>query len=450
MQNQQYQQWKAVCMSISSSMNAGVAGLNANATRLSTISDNIANSSTYGYRRVNASFHSMVLSGSTSGMYSAGGVRTTTTRLIDQGGPLINTTNSTDIAVSGRGFLPVTSSVAVSNANGDLPLMLTSTGSFRPDATGMLRNETGMVLLGWPANIDGTMGSFPRDTVGGLEPVQINTNQYAGDPTGRISLGLNLPATATRPNSDGASHELSIEYFSSLGGAKLMNMTFTPTIDANGQTNEWSLTVTDSDNGDAVVGEYTLAFSDGLTDGGTIASVTQPAGGLGGAYNAATGAFSIDINGQPLEVTIGAPGETGGISQLSSSFAPVAINKDGAPVGELTGVVVDENGFLQAVYDQGYTRTIYQIPLIDVPNPNGLTSINNQAYQVSRESGAFFLWDAGDGPTGEVVGFALEESSTDVAAELTQMIRTQRAYSSNAKVIQTADEMLQETTNIKR
>lgn len=61
-----------------------------------------------------------------------------------------------------------------------------------------------------------------------------------------------------------------------------------------------------------------------------------------------------------------------------------------------------------------------------------------------------FLWDAGDGPTGDVVGYALEESSTDVAGELTQLIQTQRAYSSNAKVIQTVDEMLQETTNIKR
>ena len=60
------------------------------------------------------------------------------------------------------------------------------------------------------------------------------------------------------------------------------------------------------------------------------------------------------------------------------------------------------------------------------------------------------MWDAGDGPTGDVIGFAREESTTDVAGELTQLIQTQRAYSSNAKIIQTVDEMLQETTNIKR
>ena len=63
---------------------------------------------------------------------------------------------------------------------------------------------------------------------------------------------------------------------------------------------------------------------------------------------------------------------------------------------------------------------------------------------------SYFLWDASDGPTGDIVAFAREESTTDVAGELTAMIETQRAYTSNAKVIQTVDEMLQETANIKR
>ena len=92
-------------MTISSSLNASVAGLAANASRLATISDNIANSATYGYRRVQADFHSMVIA-STGGTYSAGGVRTTTQRLIDQGGALTSTANPTDLAVHGRGFLP--------------------------------------------------------------------------------------------------------------------------------------------------------------------------------------------------------------------------------------------------------------------------------------------------------------------------------------------------------
>lgn len=79
-----------------------------------------------------------------------------------------------------------------------------------------------------------------------------------------------------------------------------------------------------------------------------------------------------------------------------------------------------------------------------------MISLDGQTYMPSPESGNYFLWDAGEGPTGDIVAFAREESAVDVAGELTSMIRTQRAYSSNAKVIQTVDEMLQETTNIKR
>jgi len=110
-------------------------------------------------------------------------------------------------------------------------------------------------------------------------------------------------------------------------------------------------------------------------------------------------------------------------------------------------VEIDANGFLHAIYDSGFTRTIYQIPVVDVPNMNGLISLDNQAFQVSANSGPVFLWDAGDGPTGEMVGFAREESATDVAAELTQLIQTQRAYSSNAKIIQTVALSLAEATD---
>ena len=162
------------------------------------------------------------------------------------------------------------------------------------------------------------------------------------------------------------------------------------------------------------------------------------------------GTLALTVDGGPLEMTIGKPGDTNGLTQLSDTFAPTSITKDGSPVGNLTSVEIADNGYVTATYDTGFTRTIYQIPLVDVPNANGLTSLGNQTYQVSPDSGSFFLWDAGDGPTGTIEGFAREGSTTDVAAELTDLIQTQRAYSSNAKVIQTVDEMLQETTNIKR
>ncbi|MDN5567960.1 MAG: flagellar biosynthesis protein FlgE, partial [Paracoccus sp. (in: a-proteobacteria)] len=93
---------------------------------------------------------------------------------------------------------------------------------------------------------------------------------------------------------------------------------------------------------------------------------------------------------------------------------------------------------------------LYRIPVVNVSNPNGLVAMEGQAFKPSLSSGSFFLWDAGDGPTGAIAGYARESSTTDIAQELTNLITTQRAYSSNAKIIQTVDEMLQETTNIKR
>lgn len=435
-------------MSISSSLNAGVAGLAANATRLATISDNIANSGTYGYKRATTEFESMVINQARgAGVYSAGGVRASTTRLIEERGTLVSTSNSLDLAVSGRGMLPVIPSVTLDNQMGEQPLMMTTTGAFRTDSNGTLMTESGLVLLGWPANADGSIPVMPRDTVTGLEPVIVNANQTAGDPTTEMNLGVNLPAVGTEAGATGDALPLSVEYFGNLGTSETLDITFTPTVPASGASNEWTMIIKDSAQGGATIGEYVLTFDDTRGNGGTLAAVSVTSGG---AYDAATGSLALTVEGGPLTMTIGKIGYTNGLTQLSDSFAPTHITKDGSPVGNLTGVEVDENGYIKATYDTGFIRTVYQIPLVDVPNQNGLLSLDNQTFQVSPTSGSFFLWDAGDGPTGSIEGYAREGSTVDVAQELTNLIQTQRAYSSNAKVIQTVDEMLQETTNIKR
>lgn len=433
-------------MTISSSLNAGVAGLASNASRLASISDNIANSSTYGYKRVQTDFYSMV--SSTSGeSYTAGGVRTTTQRMIDERGALVSTTNATDLAVSERGMLPVTNLSDIEGGNGEPDMLLTTTGSFRTNSDGFLTTESGLVLLGWPAMSDGTIPSYPRDTSDGLEPIQINVNQFTGEPTTSISLGVNLPATSTDSTSDGEIEALSVEYFDNLGKSENIQITFEPLVPDDASSNTWTMVLQDTASADAIVGEYTLTFEDSRTAGGTLSSVTTISGG---DYDTSTGTFIINVAGGPLEIDIGMMGQNDGITQLSDQFAPVSISKDGQPVGNMTAVEVDSNGLVHANFDNGTTQVIYQIPLVDLPNPNGLTVLGNQTYQPSAESGSYFLWDAGDGPTGNIVSYAREESATDVANELTAMIETQRAYSSNAKVIQTVDEMLQETTNIKR
>ena len=434
-------------MTISSSLNAGVAGLNANANRLATISDNIANSSTYGYKRAQADFYSVVVHGDLSTAYSAGGVRSTSYRLIDEHGPLIGTANSTDLAIDGRGFMAVTTIDAVHRGTGDYPISLTTTGSFKADADGILRNPTGQVLMGWPANPDGTMGNFPRDTMKAMTPVKLDQNQYVSNPTTKMSLGANLPATATQAGANGLTNEMSVQYTGNLGTQETLHYTFTPSVPATGASNTWNMSITDTASGNAVIGEYTITFDSSQGSGGTLASVSTV---TGADYDPSTGVIPLAVGGGNVDLNIGAVGVTGGMTQLSESFAPIGKATNGTPVARLVGVNVDDNGFLHANYDQGFSKVIYQIPVVDVPNPNGLASHSDQTYQVSADSGPFYLWDSGDGPTGKIVGYSQEQSTTDVTSELTSLITTQRAYSSNVKVIQTVDEMLQETANLKR
>ena len=442
-------------MSISSSLNAGVSGLSANSTRLATIADNIANSGTYGYKRMTTEFDSLVVGASNkAGTYSAGGVTATTTRLIGENGPIVSTSNSMDLAVSGRGFLPVAETVDMNNLTND-SLRMTSTGAFYTDADGALRTESGLVLLGWPANADGTISTQARDTITGQEPVVINANQTAGDPTTTMNLGVNLPATSADGTGNGDAEALSVEYFGNLGTSETLDISFTPSPTA---PNTWTMVIRDSATADntataadeSILGEYTLVFDNTTQNGGTLASVT--ALGSSPAYDASTGALSLDVAEglQTISMTIGKIGDTNGLTQLSDSFSPTSITKDGSPVGNLASIEIDENGFIKATYDTGFIRTVYQVPLVDVSNQNGLISLDSQTFKVSSTSGSFYLWDAGDGPTGTVAGYSRESSTVDVAEELTNLIQTQRAYSSNAKVIQTVDQMYEETTNIKR
>lgn len=432
-------------MSISSAMNAGVSGLAANSSRLGTISDNIANASTFGYKRVETDFNALVV-GQGAGLYTAGGVRASTTRSVSQDGAIVTTSNALDLAMTGRGMLPVTT-LNDATGGGTPSLMMTRTGAFRPDAGGLLRTESGLVLMGWPTAADGSMPLVARDTSAALQPIRIESNRPVGDPTTQVSLGANLPATETLPTGSGDPLPLRVEYFGNLGTSESLDITFTPdTSDPTGMSNTWTVSISDSASDAAAnpISTFQVTFDDSQGAGGALLNV------VGGGYDPATGAIPLTVGGGNIELSIGVPGGASGLKQLAASFSPSNVVKNGSPVGQLVAVEVDPQGYVKATYDTGFVKALYKIPVIDVPNPNGLVAVEGQAFKTSPDSGGFFLWDAGDGPTGAIAGYAREASTTDIAQELTHLITTQRAYSSNAKIIQTVDEMLQETTNIKR
>ncbi len=434
-------------MTISSALNASVMGLNANATRLATISDNIANSATFGYKRSNVDFSSMVINQRRS-IYSAGGVHATSFKNVSDQGALIGTGNSTDISISGRGLIPVTDPSGIASTGAQRSLLLVPTGSFSADQNGYLRTLSGLHLLGWPADTSGNISNISRDSGAGLEPVNIDVSQFSASPTNLINLGVNLPAESTLPDANGTPFNLPIEYYDNLGRAQNLTLEFNPVIGSTGATNQWNVNIFDG-AGDPVtsIADFTLTFNDTATNGGSIASVTP---GNGMSYDSATGKIDFTVVKGPISAFIGKIGDNAGLTQLSAPFSPYNVSKDGAPIGNLQSVNIDPKGFLEAVYDTGFRRILYQIPVADVPNLNGLTALDNQAYAVSQNSGDVYFWDAGSGPAGDMAGYSLMQSTTDIATELTNLIETQRAYSSNAKIVQTVDQMLQETTNLKR
>lgn len=438
-------------MSMTSAMGAGVAGLTANASRLATISDNIANSSTFGYRRVETEFDALVLSGAGGGTYSAGGVRANNSRRVDQSGSLVPTANALDVAVSGGGMLPVTSIVDVVAESTNLPMMMTRTASFKPDADGYLRTDSGLVLMGWAFNPDGTLPSPSRDTTSSLTPVRLPLSQATNAATTEIQLGVTLPATETAMGADGAPVRSRIEYYGNLGTTEFLDITYTPRVS---QTNEmtltWDVEIRDLAQGDTnnLIGAYTIVFDGSVEFAGSIRTVTTASGE---DYNPETGVIPLNVAGGTLDLRIGEPrARIRLLQQIGDTYAQQNIARNGAPVGRYLSAEIDENGVLRVAFDNDQVQSYYRIPIATVPNMNGLKAGASQTYTVSQASGGFFLWDAGDGPAGSIKGYARESSTTDIAAELTNMIQTQRAYASNAKIIQTVDEMMQETTNIKR
>lgn len=489
-------------MGISSALNAGVMGLNVHSSKLSAISDNIANSETKGYKRADVEFSSLVAPQRTSS-YESGGVRATATREIDNRGAIVSTRNVTDLAIAGKGFLPVTDINKV-GGNETLPLKLVSTGSFRPDDNGVLRTSSGFALMGWAADASGVVTPQSRESAAGLVPVTIQNAALTADPSTRLASVVNLPLRATT-GTEAAEYTLPIEYFDNVGGSKSITAQYTsvPSGDET-SSNTWVIELFDSNTqtpfplGDpraargAMVFRAQLEFDDSFGNGGELLGVTYPAAAAPGAeptfvdpnaptdaeltaweawnsdaalwassgdgvpadalYDAATGDITLNVaDGQnSIAYNIGAEGTTDGIQQLDSDFIPLKIEKNGSTAATLAGVNFDEKGFLRAVFSTGFERVLYQVPVGLPSNPNGMRSLDGQAFSLTSNSGPIYFYDAGTGPVGAMAPSALEESTTDIAEELTQLIKTQRAYSTNAKIIQTVDEMLQETTNLKR
>ena len=449
-------------MSLFGAMRAGVSGLFTQSEAMGMVADNIANVNTTGYKGVAPRFSTLVTAQASASSFSPGGVKLNTLNAIDQQGLLESSSSSTDLAVSGAGFFVVSDNPTTGSGQ----VAFTRAGSFRPDADGNLTNTAGQFLTGWPI----VNGAIQQTSIlGAFTTVNVSSLTSAPIETSTVDVGANLPSTAATSDS----FDLSVESLDKQGGTHTLVLTFTKTATAN----EWDVTATVSNasfldidsNDDGTSGDNALITGTTSTRlgtitfgaDGTLASVAaNTASGDISTVSSDNFVFDIDYDNTlatgtaddrvQLTLDLGTVGLTDGMTQFAGSFVPNFINQNGRQFGSVTGVSVAEDGIVTALFDNGDTRDIFQVPLALFPNPNGLTAKTGNVFTAGSEPGTPIALAPNSGGAGLIASNSLEASTVDLADEFTRMIITQRAFSANTKIITTADQMLDELTRIIR
>ncbi len=438
-------------MSIYTALRAGVSGLTANSSALAVISDNIANVNTVGYKRSGVDFSALVNAQNSNTTYNAGGVLPLTRQQISLQGSLEQSRSTTDLAVSGEGFFVVSSNDQQLSNGGSV--LFTRAGSFTIDAAGYMVNAQGLFLQGWPVNSDGSVVSSPT-SLSAIEPVNIAGVGGLAEPTANVTINANLKsgqdayagAQGVYDLGDLATgtitphFESSLEVFDSLGEPRTIAFGYLKTA-----PNTWvvetyarpNTAVTGGAGTGGLLASGTVTFN---TDG-TVASVT---GAIGSSFSA-NWASTTGAAAQPLDIDL-----TTGMTQFANNFGVTSVTADGVPPGDLVGLVLEGDGYLTAQFSNGRARALYQLPLATFLNPNGLKADQGGAFRTTLESGLYNINASNAGGAGRIVSGALEASNVDLAAEFTNLITTQRAYSASSRIITTADQMLEELLMIKR
>jgi flagellar hook protein FlgE len=436
-------------MSLYGALFSGVSGLNAFSSAIGSISDNISNVNTVGYKASDAQFATLVTETRSTTSYAPGGVGAKIRTLISGQGLLQASTSNTDLAVDGAGFF-VTRTKA---ENGAGEVQFTRAGSFRPDAAGFLRNAGGLYVQGYALASDGT---YVNDgNVNSLSPINIASLTGTAEATTSIKLRANLkssqPAYAGTPAySVGSLASGAVEpqftrpqtIYDAQGGSHTLTFSFVK----SATPNQWNVEAyaapgeTAAPNGLLFSG--TIAFN---ADGSLNRTASSPA-----LFQPATPVWTNGAGAKPIELALGTDGDVDGITQFDSQSALISSTIDGAVFGNVTGVNIGQDGVVTALFDNGLTRQVYKLPLAVFQNADGLTRRQSNAYSASDNSGTYSLVDPLSGGGGQIASSTLEASTVDLAAEFSRLIITQRAYSASTKIITTANELLQELTQVIR
>jgi flagellar hook protein FlgE len=400
----------------------GLSGLNASSKALDSVGNNIANSGTIGFKSATTGFADVFAASLGGG--SQIGIGTSVAGINQQftQGNVTVTNNPLDLAINGQGFYRLSNNGSVT---------WTRNGQFNVDKDGYIVNASGYRLTGYLANASNVIvPSTPAD-------IFINTADLQPQPTGNtgagVQIGLNLDSRETviaaafnvnDPTTYNSSTSATV--YDSLGNPHLLSLFFKKTA-----ANTWNL-YTNMDGG-AATAPTAVSFN-------STGALTAPAGGIIAQSHAVTTgattplAFNLDLTGS---------------TQYGNIFGVNSITQDGYTSGRLAGLSVASDGTIQGRYSNGQTRDLAQVVLGNFTNPNGLTSLGNNQWAETADSGQPLIGVPGSGSLGVIQSAAVEESNVDLTKELVDMITYQRQYQANAQTIRTQDQILQTLVNLR-
>lgn len=411
-------------MGLYDAMNASVTGMAAQSNYLTNIGQNISNSSTVGYKQADTEFSTLVDQAGV-GQTSAGGVMTGTRMNISEQGTLTGTTSSTDLAVSGNGFFVVSDSAGQQ--------YLTRAGSFVADKNGNLVNAAGYYLNGYSlANGAPTMAA---NSLSGMQVVNVNASTLSATPTTTGTLTANLPSTdstiaaANLPSANAATstynEKTSMVMYDNLGASHTVDIYFAMT-----GTGSWQVSAFDHSTASATGG---FPYSSGPLSTATL----NFSASNGDLTAASASSLSIPVpSGATMTLNLA------GMTQLAGSFAVSAATVNGNAAASISSVTIGSDGTLSYQLTNGSTVSAYKIPLATVPSPDNLLSLSGNVYSPNILSGQASVGTAGTGEFGAIKSSELEESTVDIATELTNMIVAQRAYQANSQMFKTGADLM--------
>ena len=413
----------------------GLSGLNAASKNLEVIGNNVANANTIGAKESRAEFGDMYASAISNTSIGIGVNLQAVSQQFTQGN-ITTTDNPLDLAINGNGFFEV------QNPSGQT--LYTRNGQFQQNKDGFITTNVGLKLVGYPASKDGTIQP------GAAVPLQLPTGGVAPNPTGKVTVEMNLDARK------GTTLPLAAPLIDFSDAKTYNDATSVKVFDAKGQdvalTYYFQKSATDTWNVYATANGTSVKV-DGAGKPLPVTTITFPANGgkptapLGTvpfdvpSTTNATGGTTLPITGVALDLT--------GATQYGSGFGVTSMAQDGYAAGQLVSVVIEKSGVVMATYSNGQSKPAGQLELATFRNPQGLSPLGGNLWARSYASGDPTVGTPSSGNIGALQAGSLEESNPDLTNELGNMITAQRIYQATSQTIKTQDQVLQTLVNLR-